>query len=96
MQDYEFREIRKRAMNKKMRVISMKEGDFYLEIAYRDNIKFFNVKNNQGKIVFNGPINNPGQKDAVPGEFKKNLEKLEALQKSINFTIKLQLPAPEN
>lgn len=72
--------------------ISHSDGTHSLTLKIENNDRHLTVKDRDGKVLFDGPVNNDKQREAVPNEILPKLNKLEKMSR-INF--KMIPHAPE-
>lgn len=73
--------------------IVYREGDVTLEVIADDKGRQLTARGADGSALFEGPIDTPEQRAAVPADLQKHLEKLDALEPQ-RFHRALPAPAP--
>jgi hypothetical protein len=66
-----------------------------LELKSNAGQRFLTAKDAQGKVVFNGPVNTPAERKAVPGDVLPRLEKLEKEEMPAFPEAPAPAPAPQ-
>jgi len=59
--------------------VKLKDDTHTLTLTQRDNKKHLKIEDNDGKVVFEGPINTDAERAAVPDNVKPKLKKLESM-----------------
>jgi len=70
---------------------SMADGEHTLTLTITDGKKHLGAKDKDGKVLFEGPIQTPEEREKVPPEIRKKLEKMEATTK---FEIRTGIEGP--
>ncbi|MBE2215319.1 MAG: PDZ domain-containing protein [Opitutaceae bacterium] len=68
-----------------------REGDVTLEVSASDQGRTLEARGADGVVLYSGPINTPEERQAVPADLQKHLEKLDALEPS---QFQMAVPAP--
>jgi hypothetical protein len=56
--------------------VTMRDSDGELEVTVKDGKRVLTIKNPQGEIVFNGPIDSPEEREAIPQKYRDKLANL--------------------
>jgi len=70
---------------------SMADGEHTLTLTITNGKKHLGAKDKDGKVLFEGPIQTPEEREKVPPEIRKKLEKMEATTK---FEIRTGIEGP--
>lgn len=65
-------------------VISQSDGEHRLTIKVENGHKHLTVKDNDGKVLFDGPVNTDEERQAIPNDLLKKFKKLDSSTK-LNF-----------
>jgi len=56
--------------------VTMRDADGELEVTVKDGKRILTAKSPQGEIVFNGPIDTPEEREAIPQKYRDKLANL--------------------
>ena len=76
---------------KRRSVIRMSDGDHDIEINTVGDHKTLKVKDNTGKMIFEGPINTDAEKALIPAELKGKIDKIDTKGNTINFNFNIDI-----